>query len=464
MPADWLARPRFVSAFSIVVFLLLAAFGEYVVRIEAERLRVIAQNQVLAEASTIRARLEGELYSTLYLANGLSSYVSAHKALDPAAVKIILSTVFGYGRHLRNIVLAPDNEVRFTYPLKGNEKVIGFRYQDNAEQWRAVKRAMETRTTVLSGPVDLVQGGRGLISRTPVFLPDGEYWGIVALVINIDSLFATINKDRRPARITWALRSNDETGEKGRILFGDAWLFDHDHVNLSIAIPGGSWELAATPAEGWRPPGKRLLVLRIATLALSGLIAALVFLVLFERIRIQHLALHDSLTDLPNRRLLDDRLERAIAQARRNRDGFALLYVDLDDFKPINDRFGHRAGDHVLVEIARRLRGALRRADTVARVGGDEFMLILPGARGRHGAMTVVQKLAGIICQPIGYKGQYLNVSASIGVSTYPENGVTADALISHADGSMYRFKQHRKSPTDINGNQRSGAVSSEVS
>ncbi|WP_367026101.1 diguanylate cyclase [Methylococcus sp. ANG] len=457
MLADCFARPRFVSAFAIVIFLLIAAFGEYVVRIEAERLRVISQSQVLAEASTIRARLEGELYSTLYLANGLSGYVSAHKTLDPASVKVILSTVFGYGRHLRNIVLAPGNEVRFSYPLKGNEKVIGFRYQDNPEQWAAVKRAMETRTTVLSGPVDLIQGGRGLISRTPVYLLNGDYWGIVALVINFDSLFAAINKDRRPAKIAWALRSKDEAGEKGRIILGDAWLFDHDHVDLSIAVPGGSWELAATPAEGWQTKGKRLVILRIATLLLSGLIAALVFLVLFERIRIQHLALHDSLTDLPNRRLLDDRLERTIAQARRHRDGFSLLYIDLDDFKPINARFGHRAGDQVLVEIARRLRGALRSNDTVARVGGDEFMLILPGARGHHGAMTVAEKLAGIISQSIGYKGQRLHVSASIGVSTYPENGVTADALIAHADGSMYRFKQNRKSPADSNGVQQSG-------
>jgi diguanylate cyclase (GGDEF)-like protein len=448
-----------VAVFAIVIFLLLAAFGEYVVRIEAERLRVISQSQVLAEASAIRARLEGELYSTLYLANGLSGYVSAHKALDPVSVKIILSTVFGYGRHLRNIVLAPGNEVRFTYPLKGNEKVIGFRYQDNPAQWAAVKRAMETRSTVLSGPVDLVQGGRGLISRTPVYLQNGDYWGMVGLVINSDSLFATINKDRRPAKIAWALRSKDEVGETGRIIFGNSWLFDHDHVDLSIAVPGGSWELAATPAEGWQTKGKRLVILRIATSLLSGLIAALVFQVLFERIRIQHLALHDSLTDLPNRRLLDDRLERAIAQARRGRDGFSLLYIDLDNFKPINDRFGHRAGDHVLVEIARRLSGALRSNDTVARVGGDEFMLILPGARGRQDALTVAEKLAGLICQSIGYKGQHLNVSASIGLATYPENGVTAEALISHADNSMYKFKQNRKSPADANGIPQSGTA-----
>ncbi|MEW6038767.1 MAG: diguanylate cyclase [Pseudomonadota bacterium] len=448
-----------MAVFAIVIFLLLAAFGEYVVRIEAERLRVISQSQVLAEASAIRARLEGELYSTLYLANGLSGYVSAHKALDPVSVKIILSTVFGYGRHLRNIVLAPGNEVRFTYPLKGNEKVIGFRYQDNPAQWAAVKRAMETRSTVLSGPVDLVQGGRGLISRTPVYLQNGDYWGMVGLVINSDSLFATINKDRRPAKIAWALRSKDEVGETGRIIFGNSWLFDHDHVDLSIAVPGGSWELAATPAEGWQTKGKRLVILRIATSLLSGLIAALVFQVLFERIRIQHLALHDSLTDLPNRRLLDDRLERAIAQARRGRDGFSLLYIDLDNFKPINDRFGHRAGDHVLVEIARRLSGALRSNDTVARVGGDEFMLILPGARGRQDALTVAEKLAGLICQSIGYKGQHLNVSASIGLATYPENGVTAEALISHADNSMYKFKQNRKSPADANGIPPSGTA-----
>lgn len=449
MYSDLLARPRHVAALASAIFLLLAALGEYVIRLESERLRVISQSQVLAEASAVRARLEGELYSTLYLAHGLSGYVSAHKSLESQSVKVLLSTLYGYGRHLRNIVLAPNNEVRFIYPLKGNEKVIGFRYADNPAQWQAVKRAMETRSTVLSGPVDLVQGGRGLVSRTPVYLQNGDYWGMVALVIDSDSLFNTVNKDRQPAKIAWTLRSKEAPDEKSHNIFGNAWLLNQYHVELPIVVPGGLWELAATPADIRQSKGKRLIILRAVTLSLSALIAALVFMVLIERNRVHHLALHDALTELPNRRLCDDRLERAIFHARRSREGFSLLFIDLDDFKPINDRLGHRAGDYVLVEIATRIRNTIRRNDTVARVGGDEFMLILPGARGQHGALTVAEKLADVISQPIAYKGQRLCVSASIGVATFPENGVTADALISHADSLMYGFKRSRRYPLE---------------
>lgn len=442
MDSGLINRRWFVSLLCVALFGALAVLAEELIRREAERLHEGLRARVLADAAILRARLEGELNSTLYLANGLSGYVSAYPTLEAERVDVVLSQVYRHGRHLRNIGLAPGNVIRFIYPLQGNERAIGLRYEDLPSQWAAVKRAIETRSTVLAGPVDLVQGGHGLISCIPVFLPNGLYWGLISLVVDADSFFAAADRERNERGFHWALRGKDGLVGATDIIFGDAQLFEKEPVRLPIRIPGGAWEMAAAPAEGWRIDEERLFHLRLGAFLLSLLVALLIHLALEERIHIRYLALHDALTGLPNRRLLNDRLELAIAQARRNRVTFAVLYVDLDGFKPVNDRYGHKAGDRVLAVVARRLQRHFRRNDTVARVGGDEFVLLLPDVGSQTKAQVVVEKVTDLIAQPIQHGDQMIHIGASVGVSLYPHHGETPDALIDHADAAMFWEKR----------------------
>lgn len=156
--------------------------------------------------------------------------------------------------------------------------------------------------------------------------------------------------------------------------------------------------------------------------------------------RAQHLALHDVLTGLPNRRLLEDRLAQALAQARRENWRVALLYIDLDRFKNINDNLGHAAGDEVLRAAARRLQTALRETDTVARVGGDEFVAVISHSTPAD-VDAICAKLMSELSEPIHCSGQDVRVSASIGVSTFPGDGDEPLSLLSHADAAMYHAK-----------------------
>lgn len=157
---------------------------------------------------------------------------------------------------------------------------------------------------------------------------------------------------------------------------------------------------------------------------------------------LEHLAQHDPLTDLPNRALFDDRMRVALAAARRDESRLALLFIDLDDFKPINDRFGHAAGDRVLKGVAARIRQNIRESDTAARIGGDEFVILLRSVQSVDDAARVVQKIDEAIDQPFELDGHRLRVSASIGVAVHPEDGLDAAALSRHADAAMYRAKQ----------------------
>jgi diguanylate cyclase (GGDEF)-like protein len=158
--------------------------------------------------------------------------------------------------------------------------------------------------------------------------------------------------------------------------------------------------------------------------------------------QLQHVATHDALTGLPNRLLLADRLAQAIAQAERHAQRFAVIVVDLDRFKSVNDSLGHLAGDVLLKDVARRLTKVLRKADTLARLGGDEFVLVLNEINGPRDAEAVAVKVLADFAKPVLVSGLELHISASLGISVSPDDGVDADTLLQHADAAMYHAKK----------------------
>ncbi|MFA7521648.1 MAG: EAL domain-containing protein [Halothiobacillaceae bacterium] len=158
--------------------------------------------------------------------------------------------------------------------------------------------------------------------------------------------------------------------------------------------------------------------------------------------QIRHLAYYDPLTGLPNRRLFYDRLSLAIAHAHRSKGSLAVLFIDLDHFKTINDTLGHDVGDQLLEAVAEKLTGCLREDDSVARIGGDEFLALLPDINGFESVVDVTQRIINELSQPVELHGRELTIGCSIGVAFYPEDGLSGDELLKHADIAMYRAKQ----------------------
>jgi len=161
--------------------------------------------------------------------------------------------------------------------------------------------------------------------------------------------------------------------------------------------------------------------------------------------RAEHLAYHDSLTTLPNRSLFSQLLQQSLHLAHRNHARLAVMFLDLDGFKQINDTLGHEAGDRLLQEVATRLKTCLRDSDTVARLGGDEFVVLLPDLTEDKYVATVAQKILRAIAEPFTLRGQELHVTASIGISTYPLNGIEEQTLTKNADIAMYQAKAEGK-------------------
>ena len=181
----------------------------------------------------------------------------------------------------------------------------------------------------------------------------------------------------------------------------------------------------------------------IASLVVCAFVAAAAGVTLNLRVRAAHSeALRDALTGLPNRVLLDDRIEQAIRRSRRTGEPFTLIAVDLDGFKDVNDVRGHRAGDIVLKTLARRFEAVVRDHDTVARVGGDEFVVLSIGTGSDDRAGALIGRLRHALRRPVRAEGTSVEVDGSIGFAVFPDDGATADELLARADGQMYATKR----------------------
>jgi diguanylate cyclase (GGDEF)-like protein len=426
-----------------VVWLLLQSF----VWLEQER-RYQAERAVLqAEAATVRARLESELNATLSLSLGLSAFVLANPDFTQADLAQVAASLMRLQPAIRSVALAPDNEIRFVYPRDGNEKALGLRFLDHPAQRDAVLRLMREQRPVIAGPIELVQGGFGIINRIPIVFtrPDGSphYWGLVSVAIDPQPIFerAGIGPDSRDG-LRYALRGKDGLGAQGEVFLGDAALFgDPEAVLMDVIIPGGSWQLAVrtlAPSAGYGRWMQSLLVL------LAAVAGALVAYSLSAHQRIRSMALHDHLTGLANRHQFNLRGQDLFTLARRSRRPLTLLNLDINDFKHINDTYGHAAGDAVLIQVANTLRACCRESDLLARVGGDEFLVMLPDTPTDPALEALLERLREAIEVALPGGDTPLKLRISIGVATCSEHIRSLDALMHEADEAMYRAKISR--------------------
>ncbi len=275
----------------VCIFLMIASVIELFVLQEQRRQQEVQRRNTLTKAGELRGILQSELNSTLYLATGLVSYIQANngeiveKDLPPW-----LESLTRQGKHIRNIGLAPGNRLTYIYPLEGNEAAIGLYYPDNPRQWPDVKKIIQTGQPILAGPLTLVQGGQGLIYRVPVYLNDGQYWGLVSTVINADQLLEVVSDTAKFLNLSIALR-RDDPEQDDKIFFRTGQFALTATAALEIHVPGSVWHLDAAPADGGNPYAAYQW-LETWGLIIAALIAGLSYLIL--RVKEHH---HEALKD-----------------------------------------------------------------------------------------------------------------------------------------------------------------------
>ncbi|NJS09823.1 MAG: PAS domain S-box protein [Microcoleus sp. CSU_2_2] len=227
-------------------------------RSEQQRFWQYNRASTLDRLSTVRSNLEGSLNSRLFMMRGLVAYISNNPNITEAEFAATARILLAQQTGIRSISLVKNTTIAYIYPRQGNEVVIGVDLLMVPKQRQMVEDAIETRKTLVAGPVKLLQGGVGFISRSPIFLtPPGEtpekgvYWGLASLVIDKDTLLQEAGLQDPSANVQYALRGKDQKGDSGEVFFGDKSIFQQDPVLLEVTLPSGSWQLAAIPAGGW---------------------------------------------------------------------------------------------------------------------------------------------------------------------------------------------------------------------
>lgn len=237
------------------------------------------------------------------------------------------------------------------------------------------------------------------------------------------------------------------------------------HANEYMVVAGRTWTLTLTTQSDFATRFGRDVAsfIAVAGISLSLTLALLAWFMVTGRARalrlaagmtaeLRHMAQHDPLTGLPNRALFSDRLQNELARAKRHGDHFAMIFLDLDHFKPINDSYGHAVGDLLLKQVALRLQESVRASDTVGRIGGDEFVVLMPALAEGEAARGLAEKLRQVIGQPYQVDGRRLEISCSLGVAVYPDDGDDDLALTKSADEAMYRAKASGRDKVQLAG------------
>jgi len=564
----------------VMLLVMILAFEQWFESYIAHHYQQDSRTATLQKLSAVRAKIESILNNNLSLLKGLAIVIAADPKLSKEKFDVYAREIMRTESLLVNYAAAPNLVVRYVYPLEGNESVLGLNYLTQPEQRKEVLQVRDSRSIMVAGPVDLVQGGRALIGRAPVFYFDEKqkqekFWGIISAPMMLDAVMAEAGLYQLMESQVVAVRKLKPLGQPPVAILGKPDTFNNTAVVADILIGQEMWQLASKPKFSVGQLAETLVLIRLI-FSFFIFIIALIFIVrlrqwrerrdfvdalkyregmlekvgtiakvggweyhldqgfvfvsdevfniinlagsqtlpdakalytfvcpervnelkdnikaaLFEQedfdielplvlngfgrkwvdIRayasvnpdgvvvvvgvIQDIsqrknseaiilkqANYDSLTQLPNRSLFDARLGFAVASAARSQERFALLHLDLDRFKSINESLGHDVGDQLLVAVAKRFSACIRATDILSRRNGDEFTLIASQLPNSHAVGQVARNLLAQLKTPIVINEQQIYLTASIGITVYPDDGKEAGVLMKNADQAMHVAK-----------------------
>lgn len=462
----------------VAASLLTLAFGWIDLLRNARHLEAVAVEQARLQAR-VQARTVGEFVQATL--DGIDVTLKAVRAVahdGPGAIdRQVRLALQGMSPDFMLQVFIIDREGYLSYSSLGPAPR---NYLGDREYFLKLAAARED-ILVISEPVLGRLTQRWSIQVVRAIQRDGVFDGVVSMALSVDSWAERLIRLEPGHRDTLTL-----VGSQGELLvrtldgasyYGKQLRLDHPFLRQQDVREGdyisASRADSVTRIYGWRrlPSGLLMIsglafddvlapvreaqdraVLRAAILSAvfaSAILALLFALGRYEQamrrlasVEVWQRANFDLVTGLPNRALLLDRLERMLQHARRSDAQVTVLFIDLDMFKPVNDRFGHEFGDRLLVQVARRLEQLFRSEDTVARLGGDEFIVLMPAVKGEEIAEQAARKVVDRLSEPFDVDGQAVNISASVGVARFPQDGNNPSTLIAGADAAMYRAKR----------------------
>lgn len=438
---DAIKRYASILLITLISFIFLLTILQSFIQAEVKKIEALNAVKLADHANNLKSQLNSELNALIYLSSGMSSFLSAyHDDLNPEKVEIMLATLYKDAKHIRNFGIAKDYQMQFIYPLAGNEKALTLDYRQLPDQWPLVQMAIESREGVMAGPINLVQGGSALIYRYPVYIND-DYWGILSTVIDKDSLLKEIFDQNWNDGYSVAVRVKSDTKSNANLIYGDPRLFTNASAYVTpSSVPNAVWEWAVIETK--KTNTSLVYLAKLMAWIISILIAGLLFFILRDRKNLKIEARLDSLTGLPNRQILNIRLNHALKNAHSHNKLLAVMFIDLDYFKNINDRYGHDIGDEVLKFFSSIVSNIIRSDDVMCRIGGDEFVILLNELNLATDASMIADSIFSAFKKPIRIDNNVINIGISIGAAIYtPTHKETARSILKKADIALYEAK-----------------------
>lgn len=346
---------------------------------------------------------------------------------------------------IRNIAVIKDTTIVHNYPLEGNESSIGVDLAQVPAQREVILQTKNEGVRSLTGPVDLVQGGQGYIIRLPIQDKEDAYWGQISIVMYAEAVNSAIAEFADDTALDVVIF---KTPEHLDLIYGNASILDMNPLQYPGNPLYNDWSINVIPVGGW--DGHRIETLLVL---LAGLVISLVagFAVdYFQKINynLQFALAHDHLTGLYNRYCLELAQKSLMEKREKQEIQFGIMLIDLDNFKLINDTYGHNIGDEVLVETGRILKKLSRKDEMVFRIGGDEFLILMPGIEDEVQLQEMKRRFEQDFMKAFildGLDRLSVDIGPSMGVAMYPHNGRTFDQVLIYADRDMYREKSNHK-------------------
>lgn len=450
-------RPRWHLLRDIAGLLFIASLLLYAVYLivdsERQQQREYEKRRATEQISSMRAQLEQRIQANVMVLRALRPEILWQDTPDRLRLQRIMDEFITSDLDISHLALAPDLIISFVYPMAGNQQMLGFNYRTSPTQYGGILRTVGAQDLVLTGPIKLVQGNEALVARMPIFQDDRSFWGIASLVINHQHLLERIEFFQHP-EYEFALRqvspgSTASNAAPAPAFAGPDSLFSRDAVMTSVRLPRAEWQLAAFPRSGvWVQQAYSYLLHWSIGLALTGLIviAFLTLILTQNRLRralhtIGYQARFDPLTNLPNRNYFQQQLEQTIRISTRHEQQFAVLILDLDQLRDINDALGHAIGDELLQHVAQRIRSSIREDDLLARIGGDEFAVVLRDIDEPAQAEMRAKAIMSDLLNTLDIEHNHINMTASIGITIFPQDATAVQELIKLAELAMYAAK-----------------------
>lgn len=450
-------RPLLVvqNLLPLAVFGLVLTCGLYVVeqnhKIRDNEGRLIVQQILETRELELSRRLSYLLSSTYFLAQEVAHSQGRFDRFN-AFSESLLQRMDG----ISNLQLAPDGIISRIYPLAGNEVAIGHNILKDDRRRQEAKNAIVNRRLTLAGPFDLVQGGVAVIGRNPVFLlqPNGseKFWGFTSAMILLEDLIGGSGVSALPSTeyVYELSRIQPETGANS-VFASSGDPKGVDMQSIKILVPNGSWTLRIGSLNNDEYTYYRLG--QLAAFLIALLLAALTRRIANEPETLRRqvatqtedlhrLAYFDGLTGLPNRHQFTEVLRNGLQKTSQTGIGLALLLMDLDRFKEVNDTLGHDAGDLLLREASDRMSKRIPEGTSIARLGGDEFTVVVVGQDYTAVAEQISRDIIEAIGQPFELQGNEVHVSASIGIASASNSNKVPGELLKCADQAMYDAKR----------------------